>query len=106
MRAMRVQRFAAHAAAGPRGCAIIAVPFDPDQAWGGKAEHRVGGAINGRQARGTIAPSGGGWTFTVTPMWLRDAGGAAGAAAPVGRVPGGPPRGGPADALSPSLAAY
>jgi uncharacterized protein YdeI (YjbR/CyaY-like superfamily) len=31
---MRVQRFGAHAAAGPRGGAIIAVPFDPDQAWG------------------------------------------------------------------------
>ena len=40
MRAMRVQRFRAHAAAGPRGSAIIAVPFDPDEAWGAKAAHR------------------------------------------------------------------
>jgi hypothetical protein len=48
---MRVQRFGAHAAAGPRGGAIIAVPFDPDQAWGAKAEHRVGGTINGRQIK-------------------------------------------------------
>jgi hypothetical protein len=75
---MRVQRFGAHAAAGPRGGAIIAIPFDPDQAWGAKAEHRVGGTINGRQVRGTIAPADGGWAFTVTPMWMCDAGVAAG----------------------------
>src|SRR5215831_6967491 len=58
MRAMRVQRFGAHVAAGPRGSAIIAVPFDPDGAWGAKAEHPVGGTINGRQVRGTVAPEG------------------------------------------------
>jgi Domain of unknown function (DUF1905) len=74
MRAMRVQRFRAHAAAGPRGGALIAVPFDPDEAWGAKAAHRVGGTINGRQVRGAIAPAGGGWAFSVTPMWMRDAG--------------------------------
>jgi hypothetical protein len=30
---MRVQRFGAHPPAGPRGSAIITVPFDPDQAY-------------------------------------------------------------------------
>ena len=70
---MRVQRFRAHAAAGPRGSAMIAVPFDPDEAWGAKAAHHVGGTINGRQVRGAIAPAGGGWAFSVTPMWMRDA---------------------------------
>jgi len=36
---MCAQRFRAHAAAGPRGRAVIAIPFDPDEAWGAKAEH-------------------------------------------------------------------
>jgi hypothetical protein len=89
---MRVQRFGAHAVAGPRGRAIIAVPFDPDEAWGAKAEHRVGGTINGRQVRGTIAPDGSGWAFTVTPMWMRDAGVAAGDEVIVELAPEGPQR--------------
>ncbi len=97
---MRVQRFSAHAAAGPRGCAIIAVPFDPDQAWGAKAEHSVGGTINGRQVRGTVALSGGGWAFTVTPMWMRDAGVAAGDDVLVELAPEGPQRGDLADDIS------
>jgi bacteriocin resistance YdeI/OmpD-like protein/uncharacterized protein DUF1905 len=102
---MRVQRFRAHAAAGPRGSAIIAVPFDPDQAWGAKAAHRVGGTINGRQVRGTIAPGGSGWAFTVTPMWMRDAGVAAGDDVTVELAPEGPQRGDLADDVSAALGA-
>lgn len=52
---------------------MIAVPFDPDEVWGAKAEHPVGGTINGRQVRGIIAPGGSGWALTLTPMWMRDA---------------------------------
>lgn len=102
---MRVQRFGAHAAAGPRGSAIIAVPFDPDQLWGAKAEHRVGGMINGRQVRGTIVPSSRRWTFTVTPMWMRDAGVAAGDDVLVELAPEGPQRGDLADDISAALEA-
>jgi hypothetical protein len=102
---MRVQRFGAHAAAGPRGRAIIAVPFDPDEAWGAKAEHRVGGTINGRQVRGTIAPDGSGWAFTVTPMWMRDAGVAAGDEVTVELAPEGPQRADLADDISAALEA-
>jgi Bacteriocin-protection, YdeI or OmpD-Associated/Domain of unknown function (DUF1905) len=102
---MRVQRFGARAAAGPRGCAIIAVPFDPDQAWGAKAEHRVGGTVNGRQVRGTIAQGGGGWTFTLTPMWMRDAGVAADDDVLVELAPEGPQRKDLADDISAALEA-
>jgi Domain of unknown function (DUF1905) len=63
MRAMRVQRFGAHVGTGPRVRAVIAVPFDPDEAWGAKAEHPVAGTINGTRVRGAIAPTGGGWAF-------------------------------------------
>ena len=102
---MRVQRFGAHVAGGPGGRAIIAVPFDPDQAWGTKAEHRVGGTINGRRVRGTIAPDGHGWAFTVTPMWMRDAGVAPGDDVIVELAPEGPQRGDLADDISAALAA-
>jgi Bacteriocin-protection, YdeI or OmpD-Associated/Domain of unknown function (DUF1905) len=105
MRAMRGQRFGAHVAAGPGGRAVIAVPFDPDQAWGAKAEHRVAGTINGRLVRGTIAPDGRGWAFTVTPMWMRDAGVAAGDDVIVELAPEGPQRGDLADDISAALEA-
>src|ERR1700753_523186 len=105
MRDMRIQRFRGTAAPGPRGRRVIAVPFDPDEVWGAKAEHPVGGTINGRRFRGTVVPDGGGWAFTVGPAWLRDAGGVAAAAAAGGEVvvelaPEGPQRGELADDIA------
>ena len=102
---MRAQRFGAHVAAGPGGRVVIAIPFDPDQAWGAKAQHPVGGAINGRQVRGTIAPDGGGWVFIVTPMWMRDAGIAVGDEVIVDLAPEGPQRGDLADDITAALEA-
>ena len=102
---MCAQRFRAHAAAGPRGRAVIAIPFDPDEAWGAKAEHPVGGTINGKQVRGMIAPDGSGWVFTVTPMWLRDAGVATGTDVLVELAPEGPQRRDLADDIAAALAA-
>jgi Domain of unknown function (DUF1905) len=90
---MRVQRFSAHVATGPGGRAVIAVPFDPDQAWGAKAHHPVSGTINGQRVRGTIAAGDGGWAFTLTPMWMRDAGVAASDDVIVELAPEGPQRG-------------
>ena len=52
MRAMRIQRFSARVTADPRGRAVIVVPFDPDEAWGAKAEHHVNGTVNGSRVRG------------------------------------------------------
>ena len=102
---MRVQRFSAHVAPGSRGRAVIAVPFDPDQAWGAKAEHPVGGTIDGKHVRGTITPAGRGWAFTVTPMWLRDAGVAAGTDVLVELAPEGPQRRDLADDIRAALEA-
>ena len=102
---MRVQRFRAKIAAGPRGRGVIAVPFDPDQVWGAKAEHPVGGTIDGRHVRGTIAPDGNGWAFTVTPMWMRDTGVAAGDDVIIELAPEGPQRGDLADDISAALEA-
>lgn len=68
------------------------MPFDADEVWGGKAEHLVGGTINGRHVRGTVAPRDGGWVFTITPMWMRDTGVAAGDNVTIELAPEGPQR--------------
>ncbi len=102
---MRVQRFSAHVAPGPRGRAVVTVPFDPDEAWGAKAEHPVGGTINGKRVRGTLTPDGGGWAFTVTPMWLRDAGVPVGADVLIELAPEGPQRRDLADDICAALEA-
>jgi hypothetical protein len=102
---MRVQRFGASVAAGPRSRGIIVVPFDPDEVWGAKAEHPVGGTINGRHVRGTVAPDGGRWAFTVSPMWMRDAEVAAGDDVIIELVPEGPQRGDLADDIAAALEA-
>jgi hypothetical protein len=102
---MCARRFRAHAAAGPRGGAVIAIPFDPDEAWGARAEHPVGGTIDGKQVRGTITPDGGGWVFTVTPMWLRDVCVATGTDVLVELAPEGPQRRDLADDIAAALEA-
>ncbi len=105
MRIMRIQRFRALVAAGPRGGAVIVVPFDPDTGWGAKAEHPVGGNIDGRRVRGTITPSGSRWAFTVSPMWVRDAGVAVGDEVSVELAPEGPQRADLAEDIAAALAA-
>jgi hypothetical protein len=102
---MRTRRFDARIGAGPRGRATIEVPFDPDEAWGAKAEHPVGGTVNGRRVRGRVTPGGIGWVFTLPPMWLRDAGVSVGEDVPVELTPEGPQRGDLADDIAAALAA-
>jgi hypothetical protein len=89
---MRERQFTAQVAAGARGRGVIAIPFNPHEAWGTRAEHRVGGTVNGRQVRATIAPSTGGWMLTVSPMWMRDAGIVVGQDAIIELAPEGPQR--------------
>ncbi len=102
---MGSQQFRAVIAAGLRGSAVIAVPFDPDRTWGAKADHPVGGTIEGRHVRGRLSPSGGGWVLTVTPMWLRDTGVTIGDDVTVELAPEGPQRGDLADDIATALAA-
>lgn len=96
-------RFAAHVAAGPKGRALLAIPFDPDEEWGAKAEHRVGGLINGNRVRGSITRDQGEWVFILTPMWLRDAGVAAGDDVTAELHPEGPLRDDLADDIAAAL---
>jgi Bacteriocin-protection, YdeI or OmpD-Associated/Domain of unknown function (DUF1905) len=105
MKVMRPQRFRAVVASGPGGRAVIAVPFDPDETWGVKTEHPVGGTIGGRQIRGRLLHSDGLWALTMTPMWLRDTETAIGDDVIVELTPEGPQRGDLADDIAAALAA-
>jgi hypothetical protein len=105
MSAMRLQRFRAVITAGPRGRAVIEVPFNPDEAWGAKAEHPVGGTIDGCRVRGTLSPGTNGWALTLGPRWLRDMGFAIGGDVTVELAPEGPQRGDLADDIATALAA-
>jgi len=102
---MRIQRFRAVIVAGPGGGAVITVPFDPDETWGAKANHPIGGTIDGRHVRGRLLPGGSGWALTVTPMWLRDTGVAIGDDVTLELAPEGPQRGDLADDIAAALAA-
>ena len=102
---MDSQQFRTVVASGARGRAVVAVPFDPDKAWGAKADHPVGGTIGGRKVRGRLVRSGDEWVLVVTPMWLRDTGVAIGDEVAVVLAPEGPQRGDLADDLAAALAA-
>jgi hypothetical protein len=65
---MGSQRFRAVVAAGPGDGAVITVPFDPDETWGVKADHPVGGTIGGGRIRGRLVPARGGGQGTATAV--------------------------------------
>ena len=107
---MRVQQFGARVTADTSGRAVIAVPFDPDETWGAKAFHPVGGHIQpaagadcNRYLRGRITPDGDRWVFTLNPMWMRDTGVAVGDEVIVELEPEGPQRADLADDIASAL---
>jgi Bacteriocin-protection, YdeI or OmpD-Associated/Domain of unknown function (DUF1905) len=98
---MGPQRFRAVITADPGGRAFVMVPFDPDETWGAKANHPVGGTIDGWRFRGRLSPAGGEWVLNVR---LRD-GVAVGDEVTVELTPEGPQRGDLADDIAAALAA-
>jgi len=102
---MGSQRFRAVIAAGPGDSAVITMPFDPDEAWGAKANHPVGGTIDGTRIRARLLPADGGWVLTLAPKRLHDMGLAIGADVTVELAPEGPQRGELADDIAAALAA-
>src|SRR5262249_56682588 len=102
---MRVQRFDVRIAAGPRGHALIVVPFDPDAEWGVKAVHHVSGTVNGCRVRVTLEPGDSGWEFTMNPTRMQHAGIAVGSQVPVELSPEGPQRGDLAEDIAAALEA-
>ncbi len=55
-----------------RGRMFVPVPFDPDEAWGAKAQHHVAGTIAGRGFRGTVEEHPFGRGVVLGPAWCRD----------------------------------
>jgi hypothetical protein len=102
---MRTQRFSAVVAAGPGGRAAIVVPFDPDEVWGAKAGHPVNGTVDGKRVRVTLAPSDGGWAFTLSPSRVAGMGLVPGDEVIVELAPEGPQRADLAQDISAALAA-
>lgn len=109
---MRVQRFGSHITSDSEGRAVIAVPFDPDQSWGAKAFHPVGGTIQpvagadcGRRLRGKITLDGSRWVFAINPMWMQATGVEVGDEVIVELQPEGPQRADLADDIASALEA-
>ena len=102
---MRTKRFTAVVAAGPGGRAVIVVPFDPDEAWGAKAEHHVNGTLAGRRIRVRLAPDGDGWGFDFGPVRAQQLGLGPGDEVAVELTPEGPQRADLAEDIAAALAA-
>ena len=102
---MGAQCFRAVIAAGPRDNAVITMPFDPDEAWGAKAEHPVSGTIGGCRIRTGLVPADSGWVLTMAPKRLFSMGIAIGDDVAVELAPEGPQRGDLAEDLAAALAA-
>ncbi len=45
----------------------VPVPFDPDEVWGTKREHHIGGTIAGVRVRARLRKDDCGWSFSVSP---------------------------------------
>ena len=84
------KRFTATTEDAGRGRIRIALPFDPDEAWGAKPRHHVGGTVDGQKIRATVAS--GERTVVLGAMWVRDAGVPTGAKVKVVLAPEGPQR--------------
>jgi Bacteriocin-protection, YdeI or OmpD-Associated len=109
---MRSQQFDARVGSDSGGRAVIAIPFDPDERWGAKAFHLVGGTIQpasgancGRYLRGKITRDNDDWVFTLNPMWMRDTGVEVGDQVAAELWPEGPQRSDLADDIAAALAA-
>jgi len=99
------QRFRAIVAAASEDSAVITMPFDPDEAWGAKANHPVGGTVDGCRIRARLVRAGGGWVLTLAPKRLSGMGVAIGDEVNVELTPEGPQRGDLADDIAAALAA-
>jgi hypothetical protein len=98
---MGPQRLRAVIAAGPRDSTVITMPFDPDAAWGAKADHPIGGC----RIRTRLVPAGGGRVLTLAPKRPRGMGIAIGDDVTAELAPEGPQRGDLADDIAAALAA-
>lgn len=65
------QKFRARLEAQGKG-ARLAIPFDPNAAWGAKDRHHVTGTVGGCKVRGELRSENGAWSLMLGPAWVRD----------------------------------
>ena len=93
--------FTAVVATDARRRVLVPLPFDPDEAWGCRHEHRVAGTVGGAGVRAVVEPLGDGHGILLGPAWRRDCGVGPGDEVAVVLAPEGPQQ---AD-LAPDVAA-
>src|SRR5262245_34348417 len=71
---------------------VVPVPFTPDEVWGPKPQHRVGGTVGGMGVRAIIEPFGDGFAIVLGPSWRRGCGVSPGEVVEVELAPEGPQR--------------
>ena len=101
MSTQKSKSFNATVARDARQRLAIPVPFDPDEIWGAKNEHRVSGTIGEVKWRGSIGRAEAGFAIVPGPAWWRDCDLAEGSKVKVSLSPEGPQR----EDLAPDLAA-
>ena len=69
---------------------FIAIPFDPNDAWGVKQRHHITGSVNGCAVRGSLGSDGAQFFLPLGAAWRRDSGFEAGAEVDVVLSPEGP----------------
>ena len=84
------RRFTTVAEDAGRGRVRLRLPFDPDEVWGVKPRHHVGGTVDGCKVRGTV--DAGARELVLGAMWVKDATVDVGAKVRVVLEPEGPQR--------------
>jgi hypothetical protein len=82
-----------------KGSLRFSLPFEPDEVWGARPRHHLGGTLDGKRVR--LVLDGGSRVATVGAMWARDCDVSPGRKVVVALEPEGPQR----DDLAPDLAA-
>lgn len=88
-----------------RARAVIALPFEPNEAWGPKPAHPVAGTVNGIPVRAVVRQTESGWVIALGPAWRRDCHLPAGVEVDVVLAPEGPQRDDLADDIADALGA-
>lgn len=90
MSTVAVRRFRATLEPRPRGGVVVALPFDPAEAWRARDRWYVAGTIGGQPMRGVVTMDDGRATIALGPAWCRDPRVAAGSTHDVALHPEGP----------------
>lgn len=80
---------------------FIAIPFNPNEAWGVKQRHYITGTVNGHRVRGSLGSDGNQYFLPLGAAWRRDNQLEAGSEVDVVLSPEGPQ----SEGLSPDVAA-